>query len=119
MTSATTSVANRVFGEMKKNDPTCSFDPAIIMVIVEALQILLPMLIELCDKTTNEVPSVCGETLSHGGFAYRVARRQLRRKLGWRDYYAAGGDKLLNAVLAVGMASSPEEVAQVYAEVSR
>ena len=118
MTSATNNVANRILGEMRKNDPSCSFDPATILIILQILQEILPVLLELCAKSPEEVPDVCREA-ARGGMSYRIARRQVRRAVGWRDYYAAGGDKLLNAVLAVGMASSPEEVAQVYAEVSR
>lgn len=115
--SVTNKTADRVLGELKKNNPTCEFDPATILIIIQIIEAVLPFIVELCSKKPSDVPGLCGQA-AKGGMLYRIARRQVRRSVGWRDYYAAGGDKLLDALLEVGKTSSVDEIERMYSEVS-
>lgn len=114
----TKEAADKVLVEMVRQSPGCAFDPNTILIIIEALKILLPLLLELCRKEPGEVSAVCREA-QYGGIPYRVARRQLRRELSWKDYYAAGGDKLLDGLLAVGATATEEDVQSIYLELSK
>lgn len=99
-------------------NPGYSFDPTIIYVIIEIVEMVLPMIIELCDKESRDVPELAKDTLAYGGFKYRWTRRQARRAVGWRDYYGAGGDRVLDAVLGEAAESDPEDIGRLYAEIT-
>ena len=109
--------AKAVVQRLESDNPDYQFDPAIILVIVEAIQTLLPLLIELCEVLPSEVPRAAAKIKAGETFAdrvrWRVAYRRLRRELG-SDFYSAGGAKLVDAMLDAAASTSGDRIDELW-----
>lgn len=107
-----------VFSRFRPDVPLLQINPAIIAIIIEIIQTLLPMLLEQCNKKPAEVPAMAQQAVDRDGFLGRVlwlvARRSVIREIGRADYHEAGGDELLNAVLVTGALSIGDEIENLW-----
>lgn len=119
---ATQTAAQQIAGTMKDKCPTFAFDPATILIIIQALSALIPLIRDLCEKDDPaEAPALAAKALDdsmEGRRLFRICRRHVRRELGLVDYCAAGGDLMLTATLlkATERESQPL-IQQMYEEV--
>jgi len=113
--------ADEVLGQLSADQPTVKFDPAIIMVIIEALKVLLPLVLEWCNKEPEEVPQIAEGVLEPESVMEYTrrwwARRSLITELGRKQYNLAGGNALLDAVCRRASASGPERIRALYEQV--
>lgn len=102
----------------KPGVPAPQINPAIIAIIIEMIQTLLPILLEQCNKKPAEVPAMAQQAVDKDGFLGRVlwlaARRSVIREIGRADYHEAGGDELLAAVLRTGAVRTGDEIDQLW-----
>lgn len=114
--------AGGIMATLQQSQPAQQFDPAIILIIIQALKILLPMVLEYCDKEPDEVPTLAARMLQPASvadrIAYWMAYRSLQRELGWRQYQLAGGSAMLRAILSGASESKPEDVESLYNSIS-
>ena len=112
--------ADEVLGQLQADKPTLTFDPATIMIIIEALKILLPLVLEWCDKEPKDVPQLAEGVLEPDTVMEYTrrgwARRTLIKELGRRQYNEVGGEALLDAVCRKAVSTDPQRIAVLYSE---
>jgi hypothetical protein len=110
--------ADSVLGRMQTENPTYSFDPAIIALIIEAIKELLPLFIDQCSVQAREVPAaaaqIASRTTIRDRIRWRSGLRELRREIGRHDFHVAGGVKLYTAMLDQAASTSGEEVEDLW-----
>jgi hypothetical protein len=114
--------ADEILVQLQGDKPTMAFDPATIMIIIEALKILLPLVLEWCDKEPEEVPELAEGVLEPESFLERTrrwwAKRVLINELGRKQYNQAGGEALLDAVCRRAAIADPQRIARLYGELA-
>jgi hypothetical protein len=114
--------ADEILVQLQGDKPTMAFDPATIMIIIEALKILLPLVLEWCDKEPEEVPELAEGVLEPESFLERTrrwwAKRVLINELGRKQYNQAGGEALLDAVCRRSVTTDPQRIARLYGELA-
>lgn len=106
--------ANRVAEKLPNGYPLPKLDPAIIAVILELLKVLLPIIIDNCQETPDEVPVVLRDMRDPRAIKDRIRRWRLdliiRRELGWRLYRDLDGPSLAEAFCEAGSVALPDEI---------
>jgi hypothetical protein len=94
-------------------------DPAFLAFLMDLLMEFLPVLLDICKETTETAPTACKDMLKGRPFRYWYAARRVRRSVGHRMLRSLSLDAsdLLDAMLEVGAAAEPSEVAAIYEEV--
>lgn len=110
--------SEQVMGRLESENQQLQFDPSVILVIIEAIRVLLPMFVELCQKPIDQLPQTAGQMLEPvtlgERISYRMARRSLIRSLGWEDFQAAGGEKMLKALLQEAAGAEVDELSELW-----
>lgn len=91
---------------------TYQFNPAIILLIIEGINMILPLLQEYCNKEPEEAVAIAKNP---SWLEYRVARFQVRRALGRRAYRECGKE-VLTAMLETGGELTTDEMSDLYEE---
>lgn len=118
----TKSVAESIL-ERVRPKATYGFDPTILLVIIQALQAVVPLLQDLCDKTAEDVAKEAKQ-MSDGEYPilsarrFRVLRRRVVDRIGRDDFSEAGWDKLIYAIVETAAADTDAVLCgAVFAEV--
>jgi len=93
-------------------------DPAFLLFLKELLMEFLPVLIDMCNETTETVPSACREMKDGRPIRHWIGMRKVRRSVGRRVLRAEGLNavQLLDAMLEVGATAQPDQVKAIYDE---
>ena len=106
--------ADTVLCRLKTSQPALQLDPATILVIIKIIQLLLPLVLDMCEKEPEDIPSLATNALRPTSVGDRInywfTRRAVIRELGRARYRDAGGDALLAALLEEASMASVEDL---------
>jgi len=104
-------MANKVTSNVANGPP--QFDIAIILMIIEMLQNLIPILQDFCNKDPEDVIKMAK---GPSWMERRVVKMEAIKVFGRRGYRQLGND-VCDAVFKTAAESTPQDIAELYQQV--
>ena len=114
MSSTIQEKASLIARKLEPVDSGFGFDPAIILVIAQVVMEVIKA-IQACKKPPEELPKMAQRP---GVLGRWHVRRAIRAKMDDDDLRGLIGPRMVNAVLDVGMETTPDEAKAMFAEAS-